>query len=367
LALQGILEGIDATLVTAGSGEEALRWLARNDAAVILLDVAMPTLDGFETAKLIRLRPGSRTTPIIFVTAVAQADAQRLSGYHVGAVDYLIKPLIADMVQSKVAVFIELSRQKKELERLVNETKRTAAALNASELEYRRLFESAQEGILILDAESGQLNDANQYLIDLFGYSKEELLQKKLWEIGLFADIENCKKGFMKLQQEGFFRYDDLTMATKDGRSVDVEFVCNMYPVGDQNRIQCNIRDITERVRADASSRAQQIQIVKLNNELEQRVKDRTGELEAANKELEAFAYSVSHDLRAPLRAIDGFVHLLQDSAEIPSEKRQHYLQMLIDNARQMSQLIDDLLRFSRSNRQTVQLQTIAPNEVIRL
>src|SRR6185369_9687383 len=73
LALQGILEGMDATLVTAGSGEEALRWLARNDAAVILLDVAMPTLDGFETAKLIRLRPGSRTTPIIFVTAVAQA------------------------------------------------------------------------------------------------------------------------------------------------------------------------------------------------------------------------------------------------------------------------------------------------------
>jgi PAS domain S-box-containing protein len=248
------------------------------------------------------------------------------------------------------------------------ETKRLSTVLHASETEYRRLFESAKDGILILDAGTGQINDTNQFLVDLLGYSKEEFLTKKLWEIGLFQDIQDCKRGFAKLQQENYVRYGDLPIVTKAGRSVDVEFVSNRYRFdGSQQRIQCNIRDITDRVRAEVVLREQQIQIRQLNTELEQRVKDRTAELEAANKELEAFAYSVSHDLRAPLRAIDGFVHLLQESGtEPPPEKRQHYLQMVTDNARQMSRLIDDLLRFSRTNRQSVQFQVVAPDELVR-
>ena len=98
VALQGILRGLDANLATAGSGEEALRWLAGHDAAVILLDVFMPGLDGFETAKLLRLRPRSKTTPIIFVTAIAETELLRGTGYQLGAVDYLTKPLEADTV-----------------------------------------------------------------------------------------------------------------------------------------------------------------------------------------------------------------------------------------------------------------------------
>ncbi|MGE3799268.1 MAG: ATP-binding protein, partial [Thermomicrobiales bacterium] len=193
------------------------------------------------------------------------------------------------------------------------------------------------------------------------------MLTKKLWEIGLFQDIDQSKNGFAKLQTDHYIRYADLPIVTKSGRSVEVEFVSKVYPVDNELRAQCNIRDITEQVRANAVVREQQHAIQQLNIELERRVKERTAELEAANQELEAFAYSVSHDLRAPLRAIDGFVHLLQESTdETPPQKRQHYLHMLSDNARQMSQLIDDLLHFSRSSRQSIQLNPVDPKELVR-
>lgn len=116
IALRAILTGQAAHLVTACSGEEALRWLTHHDAAAILLDVAMPTLDGFETAKLIRLRPRSHDVPILFVTAFAGDDIQRSDDYRLFAVDYLVKPLNADVVRAKVAVFIKLETQRRELE-----------------------------------------------------------------------------------------------------------------------------------------------------------------------------------------------------------------------------------------------------------
>jgi PAS domain S-box-containing protein len=120
-----------------------------------------------------------------------------------------------------------------------------------SELRYRRLFEAAQDGILILDAETGMIEDVNPYLVKMLGYSREEFIEKKLWEVGAFRDIESSKDAFEALQKNEYIRYEDLPLKTKQGRFVQVEFVSNVYLVDGQKVIQCNIRDITERKHAE--------------------------------------------------------------------------------------------------------------------
>jgi len=128
----------------------------------------------------------------------------------------------------------------------------TQSSLEASESRYRRLFETAQDAILILDAEelSGRIMDANPFVIDLLGYSLDELIGKELWEIGLFSDNDESKAAMEQLQKVGYIRYDDIPLETKSGKPVDVEFVSNTYEVDGRSVIQCNIRDITERAEA---------------------------------------------------------------------------------------------------------------------
>jgi PAS domain S-box-containing protein len=123
--------------------------------------------------------------------------------------------------------------------------------LQASETRYRRLFESAKDGILILDADTGQIVDVNPFLIALLGYAHEDFVGKRLWEIGLFKDVAASKEAFTELQANGYVRYEDLPLETRDGRRIEVEFVSNVYPVNSTRVIQCNIRDITARMRLE--------------------------------------------------------------------------------------------------------------------
>ena len=124
-------------------------------------------------------------------------------------------------------------------------------SLDESELRYRRLFEAAQDGILILDAKTGAITDVNPYLIDMLGYSCDEFIDKKLWEVGVFKDIKASKDAFETLQNEKYIRYEDLPLKAKDGHLVQVEFVSNVYSVNRRKVIKCNIRDITERKQAE--------------------------------------------------------------------------------------------------------------------
>ncbi len=126
-------------------------------------------------------------------------------------------------------------------------------ALEDSETRYRRLFETAKDGILILDFKTGQIADVNPFLIEMLGYTHGEFVGKKLWEIGPFKDISASRSAFAELQTRGVIRYEDLPLETKDGRRINVEFVSNVYPVDGTQVVQCNIRDITERVRAEAA------------------------------------------------------------------------------------------------------------------
>jgi diguanylate cyclase (GGDEF)-like protein/PAS domain S-box-containing protein len=136
----------------------------------------------------------------------------------------------------------------------------SAQDIRTSELRYRRLFEAAQDGILLLDAATGAITDVNPFLIKLLGYSREEFLQKKLWEVGAFQDIKASQETFAALQENEYVRYEDLPLRARNGRMVDVEFVSNVYLVGGEKVIQCNIRDISERKQAqDALLKSQEL------------------------------------------------------------------------------------------------------------
>lgn len=131
-----------------------------------------------------------------------------------------------------------------------DERDKAAEKLADSEARYRRLFETAKDGILILDAATGTIDDVNPFLMEMLGYSYEDFVGKKLWQIGPMKSVQECKKAFLELQTKEYVRYEDLPLETKDGRLVEVEFVSNVYQINHSKVIQCNVRDITERKRA---------------------------------------------------------------------------------------------------------------------
>jgi len=158
--------------------------------------------------------------------------------------------------------------------RNITTRKRVEAALNATETRYRRLFETAQDGILILDAGTGQIVEVNPFLIDMLGFSREQFLGKKLWEVGLFRDIAANKENFEELQRKEYIRYENLPLETADGRTIAVEFVSNVYMVNDKKVIQCDIRDITERKKMSEQIEASLAEKVMLVKEVHHRVKN---------------------------------------------------------------------------------------------
>jgi PAS domain S-box-containing protein len=192
----------------------------------------------------------------------------------------------------------------------ITDQEQTEEALKSSETRYRRLFETAQDGILILDAETGQISDVNPFLVEMLGYSHEEFLGKKLWEIGPFRNIEASKATFLELQNKGYVRYEDLPLETKDGRHIDVEFVSNVYLVNHKKVIQCNIRDITERKLLGEA-------LQKSHNELEQRVEERTVELRTALSEIQTMKDQLEIEniyFRQEIKMRHQFDHILGQS-----------------------------------------------------
>jgi PAS domain S-box-containing protein len=225
-----------------------------------------------------------------------------------------------------------------------------ARATKKSELRYRRLFEAAQDGILILEAATGKITEVNPFLIKMLGYSHAEFIDKHLWEVGAFQDIQASREAFEALQANKYIRYEDLPLKAKDGRLIQVEFVSNVYRVGRQKVIQCNIRNITERKQAQAA-------LQRLNAELEARIAARTRELRQAQEQLlrqeklavlGQMAGSVGHELRNPLGIISNAVYYLKLIQPEAEAKVKEYLGLIESETRNAEKIIGDLLDFAR-------------------
>ena len=211
-------------------------------------------------------------------------------------------------------------------------------AMRASELSYRRLFEAARDGILILDVDTGRISDVNPFLIELLGFSHAEMVGKTVGELSPFKDIESNKVMLERLQKDGYVRYEDLPLETRDGRHVAVEFVCNVYQAGDRNVIQCNIRNITERKRVERQMRDVQTQLEQTNRDLTKR-----------SQEIQYFYHTLSHELKTPLTAAREFVSIVIDGLAGELNATQlNYLGIAKKSCTELAVYINDLLDATR-------------------
>jgi two-component system sensor histidine kinase/response regulator len=266
MAMETVVAELGQNIVRASSGKEALRCVLQYEFAVILLDVNMPGMDGFETAFLIRQRRNSEHTPIIFITGVSDTETHVSRGYSLGAVDYITTPVLPEVLRTKVWVFVELH---KKTERIKKQAERLRIAHD--ELEAR------------VNARTNELAATNKSL-------KQEVAERQ---------------------------------AAED-------------------------------------------EVRKLNADLEQRVLERTSALAASNADLEAFTYSVAHDLQAPLRHVQSYAEmLLMDHAARIPEDAQHYLKRIAVQGKNMSRMLEDLLKLSLIGKQDLSLQKTNLNEVV--
>lgn len=221
----------------------------------------------------------------------------------------------------------------------ITERTRAAVAVYSSEVRYRRLFETAQDGILILDAATGAIVDANPFMTDLLGYSQGEFLGKELWEIGLLSDKAANEEVFRELKEHGYVRYDHLPLETKSGSLAEVEFVSNVYSVDQRQVAQCNIRDIRDR------------------NRLELQTQEQAAELAELHRRKDEFLAMLSHELRNPLAPMINAVQMLRLSQTSGNTIQQQSCAIIERQLGQLKHLVNDLMEVSRITTGRVRLR----------
>jgi PAS domain S-box-containing protein len=213
----------------------------------------------------------------------------------------------------------------------ITEHKRMEAALQESEIRYRRLFQAAKDGILILDAKTGKIIDANAFMCGLLGQELAELMGKELYEIGMFEDEAANKAAFEKLQQNGYIRYDHLPVMKPNGATTQVEFVSNVYREDHRLVAQCNVRDISMRI------------------QMEQQVQQQAEAMADQHRRKDEFLAMLSHELRNPLAPIRSATHLLRLQERGSENLIQRQAREVIERqVTQLTRLVSDLLEVSR-------------------
>jgi len=285
--LRVVLEAENHQVLEAADGLEALEILGRETVDVLISDILMPRMDGYRLCHEVRAKKKFSGLPFIFYTATYTSASDEKLALDIGGDKFLTKPAhssdIINAIKESLAVkrrpfkpaelSDDLNLMKEYSQQLVSklEERNTELAssneeLIVSERSYRRLFEAAKDGILILDVGSGCIVEANPFIATLLGLSQDEMIGKTVGELSPFKDIESNQLMLEKLQRQGFVRYDNLPLEATDGRRVEVEFVSNVYEVGSKEVIQCNIRDLTERKKAEEKLKLLSACVARLND-----------------------------------------------------------------------------------------------------
>jgi PAS domain S-box-containing protein len=250
----------------------------------------------------------------------------------VTAVSALLAATLSHLHQQTL---LALEAAKRDLERQVE--KRTAA-LRTSEIRYRRLFEAAHDGVLLLDPETRKIVDANPFMTSLLGSTRDELIGRELYELGFVADEQSSRSMFQALKELRQFRYENLPLRSLEGQHREVEVVANLYDEDGKPIIQCNIRDVTDRKRA------------------EEELRRLASELSAADRRKDEFLATLAHELRNPLAPLRNGLQVMRVSSgneEVFDEVRT----MMERQLGQMVHLIDDLLDVSRISQGKLELR----------
>jgi PAS domain S-box-containing protein len=373
LALEAILEPLGQSLVRAHSGDEALRLLLTHDFAMILLDVQMPGIDGFETARLIKSRERTKYIPIIFLTAISKDEEYVFEGYSVGAVDYMTKPFQPDILRSKVSVFVDLYQKQRQLatqQDLIRESEKRDLELRhmreiyESEARFSEIVGSAMDAIVVFDADG---------LISLFNAAAERMFCTKA-ETAIGANVtrffpEATRRETLQriCLMSGDIVAPDTSCATEvtpaehvlaftglreTNEEFPIEATASCLDVRGKKTYTLIVRDISERKRAEMELQRQAESLAKAMTELKalnDELGERQMELERAMAARSRFYASMSHELRTPINAVLGYSTLLLENIYGPlNEKQAEGITRTHKAAKHLLELVNDVLDLSK-------------------
>ncbi|GIP34071.1 ATP-binding protein [Paenibacillus sp. J2TS4] len=342
LALEAVLVDKNYNLVRATSGEDALRCLLKQEFAVIVMDVQMPGMDGFETARFIKARDRSKDIPIIFITATSKEAEHFFTGYSVGAIDYMVKPFVPQTLRSKIEGFVNLfisskklqkqakllEEQTKKLEKANKELLLTTLSLTKAEAQARVIGETSIDAMFTFDAGETILA-VNPAAVGMFGYAEEELIgQPATLLIPDLSSLENLDQ-----QRGGAGRYvtgkiSEMKLTNKWGSSFHAEIQIGEAYIGADHLFACTVSDITERKKAE-----QDLLAAKEAAEVASRVKSE-------------FLATMSHEIRTPLNGVIGVTDLLLQTELNPEQ--QELTEIIRKSGDALLAVINDILDFSK-------------------
>jgi PAS domain S-box-containing protein len=365
LALEAILESLGQRIVRAQSGEAALRCLLEREFAVILLDVQMPGMNGFETAQMIKSRERTRFVPIIFLTAISKDEEYVFKGYSVGAVDYIFKPFQPEILRSKVNVFVELYLQRRriaEQERRLHDTERQELELRhmrellESEARFREIVSSAMDAIVAFDAD-GEISLVNSAGERMFGTTLADAIGKKITRfLPDGVDLAGICDSATPTVPAAIPALNEIPRAFTARRAngelfpLEASVSCLDTPIGRTYTLIA--RDVSERDRHEKELERQADSLAESAKELKQLNEElhrRQLELERAMTARSRFYASMSHELRTPINAVLGYSTLLLERIYGPlNEKQIEGIERTQKAARHLLELVNDVLDLSK-------------------